>query len=469
MRERRWYQIECAKYTAEHECAGIFMDKRLGKIIAAFDWAITHQLKNILVVAPLSATPGWLDDAEADGLKAVLLHGTQNDRSGLFLRALDERVGDEPIFFIINPQGLYHVGARTGTGKPQPTELALMPWDGIIWDETVALKNPKAQITKVAHALAAKVSYRCGLSGEYAPEGIEDSFEQMRWIFGTFMGFRNYYKWRHQHFDNFGYDWVLKSGSRAMLKQAIHDRCYVLSRSDAGMREVKTFERRWCDLPQKVRKAYDQVERFMEMPYGDEGETIETKYGLVSHTWLSQVAGGFPPIADLHSPHKVNLLLELLELYKHEPVVVIFRFNAEIEGVAQALKRKGIVFSTITGATAPADRRERQHLFQAGKLRAFLLQIKVAKYGLTLSRSSTMIRYSLSDPWDDISQSMDRIVDPMKKDPLAYIDLCTRNTTDEDRLDALGEKGIDARYYMNRFRDLFLERKMLKEQLANSA
>jgi hypothetical protein len=87
----------------------------------------------------------------------------------------------------------------------------------------------------------------------------------------------------------------------------------------------------------------------------------------------------------------------------------------------------------------------------------------VAKYGLTLSRSSTMFRFSLSDPWDDISQSMDRIVDVGKTDPLAYIDVVAKDTVDEDRLNALGDKGVDSRYYMRKFEENFAQRRRLKE------
>lgn len=499
MRERRWYQKDCAEYSACHPCAGIFMDKRLGKIAASFDWAIHHKLRNILVVAPKSAIPGWLDDGEADELNVIHLDGSKRDRIKAFLDAAEaDGLGDAdvPTFYITNSEGTFSPAGRRvvcetcggsgnqGTnlsgqrnpcsgcggqgrlrpGQPIPTEIALLPWDGIIWDETVHIRNPKAQVTQVAHAVFGRIQYRCGLSGEFAPEGIENCFEQMRWIFGSFMGYRNYYRWRHAFFDNAGYDWALKPGARQTIRDAIHQRCYVLSRADAGLKEVKNFERRWCDLPQKVRQAYDHAERYFELPYDNDGAPVETKYGVVSKTWLSQVAGGYPPDHnDLHSDHKLRLLLELMEVYKHEPLVILFRFNAELKAVAEAFKRKGIVFAYIIGETPVEERRRRQHLLQSGKLAAMLLQIKVAKYGLTLSRSSTMVRYSLTDPWDDISQSMDRIVDPMKPDPLGYIDLCARDTVDEDRLNALGDKNVDSRYYLRAFKDNYQQRKKLKE------
>jgi hypothetical protein len=490
MRVRRWYQRECARYCASHPHAGIFMDKRLGKVISSFDWALSHRRRNVLIIAPLSATTGWLDDAEIEAVRAVLLHGgNQEARQEQLADAIERRDAEapnEPIFTIINPEGIYLPAGRkipctacnghpiqcpvcSGTGRvrrgePIPTALVQMPFDAVIWDETVSLKNPKAQINTVAHDVFASYTHRLGLSGEYAPEGIQDSFEQMRWIFGRFMGFRNYWKWRHHYFSNAGYDWFLKPGARQDIKDAIHQRCYVLHRKDAGITEVRAFERRWCELPQKVRKAYDDAEKYFELPYADNDAKVETKYGLVSKTWLSQVAGGYPPgYSVLHSPHKTNVIFELYETYKYEPVVILFRFNSELLAVEAALQRRKIVCTHIIGATPPAERRKRMHAFQAGKIWAILLQIKVAKYGLTLSRSSTMFRFSLSDPWDDISQSMDRIVDVGKTDPLAYIDVVAKDTVDEDRLNALGDKGVDSRYYMRKFEENFAQRRRLKE------
>ena len=80
---------------------------------------------------------------------------------------------------------------------------------------------------------------------------------------------------------------------------------------------------------------------------------------------------------------------------------------------------------------------------------------------MDLSRASTMIRYSLPERYEDLSQDQDRIVHPTKdmvSEPLLYIDLVCKDTVDEDVLMASRDKSVDARYFMSKIIDNYRAR-----------
>lgn len=459
---------------------GFFMDKRLGKIRVASTWAIRRGARRILVSAPLSAIPDWQDELERDGYSSCFLYGTAGERLNTLIANSNF---DGARFFLINPQGLYTAASRSGS-KATPSEIARMPWDAVLWDESTNLKNPQSQLNEIAHLCFYRPDMlRAILSGEPAPEGPQDLFEQMRWLNGgVWMGHSNFWKWRVENFSQSGYEWFCKKGRLSFIKEAVNARAFTLSRKDAGVAHAPPYyEKRWVKLPDSIREHYDNAELNFELPQQLQtqlqreaaeadavggGEAIETKvseavrpretkYAVVVDNWLAQLCGGYPKdFPNLHSDHKLHILLDiLLEEMPKEQIVVAFRYNSELHAAAAALAKHKSVFSILTGATAPAERRNVQHAFQAGKLRWILGQIRVLQFGIDLSAARTMVRYSLPPNYEIISQSKDRIVHVTKTDPVSYIDLVVRDSVDEDTISALGDKAITARFFMNKMQE----------------
>lgn len=516
------HQQKALLWAQGRQTCGFLMDMRLGKCLVALRWALGTGSKKILVVAPLSACPGWLGEIEEEGFQGNFLYGTRNQRIEILTIAGISPAADEhPQIYLVNPEGLFIAKGRKlkcrvcggvgqinsvppeerkvcttcdGTGfspekGPQPTPIAELPWDCIILDESPVIKNPKSQINHICQEYLSNVPFRAILTGEVAPEGPKDIFEQMRFISpkGSFMGYRKFWPWRDSIFNNIGYDYFLKPGKMAEIKTAMHARCFTMTRKEAGMGETKVFEKRWCELPPKIRKAYESAERNFEIPQDlfididpDLGGGLpkpevaatplenfraiqqmgETKWMIVVFNWLAQMAGGYPAkFPQLHSPHKLRLLEELLtgEL-RNEHTVVSFRFNAELDAAAALLGKKRISYGILRGSVTPEGRRKLQDSFKAGKTQHILGQVKVLKYGIDLSAADTMIRYSLPLPWEEITQPMHRIMHPTKREALLYIDLLCRNTIDEDISCAVGEKGITARFFMKQIQANFAAR-----------
>lgn len=469
MRDPLPHQPPMLRYMESHRAAaGLMVDKRLGKTYCGSYWARYHDAKKTLVVAPISAIPGWLDETEKD--REDLAWDLTNPHN---LKEWVKFNGDLPgRFFITNPQGIFTAGRGA---DPSPREVLGFPWDAVIWDETVTLKNPQSQINKIAKDYLSYVPMRCGLSGEYAPEGPLDVFEQMVWIFGSFMGHQNFWEWRNEFFDQLLYEFFPKKGKLNEIKHTVTERAFVLSRKDAGIKDHAFYEPRYCTLPATIRAAYDQAERLFAVPASVQGASDGagsldprpirfTSYSPVVRNWLCQLTGGRPKaFPDLHSDHKMNLLWETIREYGNKQLVVSFRHNAEMDAAHTMLSQKGVKAEKVWGDLDASQRRQMSHDFDAKKFQVQLKQAKV-HFGMDLSAADIMIRYSLPEAFNDISQDRDRIVSPLKQRPLTYIDLVTRDSVDEDLMAAANiEKHSTARFFMDKLNISFWKRTGRKE------
>jgi SNF2 family DNA or RNA helicase len=323
-------------------------------------------------------------------------------------------------------------------------------------------------VNRIAQGELARARYRCVLTGDIAPEGPQDIFEQIKFVYGHFMGRRKFWPWRDEHFRKMGYEWLPLPGHYQSIKEALHARSYTLTRKDAGIKEQKTFERRFCDLPKDLARAYTECERHYRLPpatpfasthafkaYGN-----ETKYAVAVASWLAQLAGGYVKgREDLDSPHKMMLLAELLlGEYRHEKVVVTFRFNRELEAAGLFLEKNKINHAVIRGGVSLAQRADIQDRFRRSGLDVLLMQVKAVKHGADLSAADTMIRYSLPYNYDDVAQPADRIFHPAKDNVLHYIDLVARRTVDEDIVEVAQDKTVTARFFMEKLTSRLIDR-----------
>jgi SNF2 family DNA or RNA helicase len=133
-----------------------------------------------------------------------------------------------------------------------------------------------------------------------------------------------------------------------------------------------------------------------------------------------------------------------------EQVVVWFAFNRELARVWQALKKAGVEATWVAGEVGMDERRRRAGLFQEGKRRVMLAQIKCARMGVDLSAADTEIYFSNSWSFEDRKQSEDRIEHPNKKATLLVIDLVTEGTVDEDVVETMKERRADTAWFVSK-------------------
>jgi len=414
---------------------------RLGKSFCLIRWAQRRAADGRkLVVAPLSVLPGWVEELAAEGLPSVLLVGSSKRK----LELLDSAPSNS--WCLLNPEGLRSC-------RP----LAYQPWTVVALDESTFIKNPTAKITKLCCTAFKDVKDKAILTGEPRPESDLEVVPQMLFLNGSFMGCDTFWKWRHRHAYQAGFEWRLRRESKERFDRELAKHCFAMTPDEAGIFMPCVRQRRVIELPAAVRGLYNRAIRDWAI-----GEA-ETKWTPVVHSWLQQIASGLIPRqfqSDqlFFSPHKFDELVRLLtgEL-KNEKFVVFFRFNREVALAADRLRRAGVKLHCFTGLSRLRWRHECVRRLRAGRCRGLLLQERCARYGLNLSEADVAIFFDNYPDWETRSQAAARILHPMKKRTSLVLDLVARGTVDEALLQALNEKRRSARALMQRIQQLMKE------------
>lgn len=427
------HQREAVAYAQRVGHPAFLMEMRTGKTLATIEWVRGLELRSVVVVCPSPVVRSWQQELDREG-------ETWLDASGL------------------SPEKKTHLGACVWGGvcrkwllinyeglRVLPI-LANVDWDCAICDESSKFRNPKAQITRLLLRRFRSARHRAILTGTPTPENLLEIYPQMAFLDGHFMGYRDFWKFRTELFEQGwdGYTWKPRPGVRERIKAAIHKRGFVLRRVDvqsggSGREESerKVYQSRFVAMSSFQRKAYRQIER--EFAF----EENSTKWAVTQHLWLSKVAGGFDPEDRLLSDAKCRELVSLLtgEL-QGESVVVWFRFRHELEYAQKALQAARVAVSRIWGGMRPEDRREALEAFDSGISRVLLATVQTGQYGLDCSKADTAIYYS--NDWSCLSrmQSEDRIEHPSKTKQLLIIDLITQGSVDEDVVSILREKKV---------------------------
>ena len=439
MRTLRPYQAEAVEYLLSHRCAALFMEMRLGKTLVVVRALQELDLPGcILVVAPMVGLWAWKRELDLEGIPHVRIQGSRDQRTAL---------AGQQAWNIINYEAL-----RATPG------ILNINWSAIVLDESRRIANPRAQITRLLQKFSNPCTRRILLSGNPAPEGPEEFFEQMRFLFGRFLGCTNFWQFRQAFFAPCGpYEWVPRPTAVSRIKAAVHSSAFMLTRKDAGISTLKIYERRTVQLKKDGRKLYEQILKEFAGSWGN--KDFSTKWVPVQYMWLQQVASGFLG-NDLVESAKFDELVSLLtgELCA-EQVVVWFRFNSGLAEAERRLRKAGVTSGKILGEVVPAEREQRIDAFRAGRIRVLLCQIKAAKEAIDLSVASTAIYFSNSHSLDERVQSEDRILSTQKTDPLLYLDLVTEGTVDEDIVDLLQDKKVEARFFLSSLLKKLLSRR----------
>jgi len=450
-------QRQLVRWARRRSAIPIWMAMRLGKTLSAKRWMDTRPgAHRILVVAPLAAIPGWYTQLTADGVSErsmAVLTGTWRQRE----RAFERGVTDQARWFLINYEGLTLKGRKTKSGKPKavPADIARLPWDGVILDESPKIRNPKANVTRVCLDYLSQARYTACLSGLPNPEGGENFVTQMLFLFGEFMGCRDFWSWRQEHMQPMGGGgWVLKGKTIGPLRAEVKRLSFMMSKKDAGIGSKLIRETRFVALPSAVMREIDRARTHLEV-----GDKL-TNIILESLTWQTQLAGGCYPHDDSfqHSIKTRELVYLATTELAREPLVVAARYTAELEAAILALMKAKISCGLVHGQLK--DNAGTVQAFQRGEFRVLVCQPKVLQMGVDLSRSSTMI--CLSRWWDHEvnAQFEERTEHPAKKEPRLVVDIVARDTVDEDIVLALAEKTATAKMFTRRFLQL-VRRRML--------
>lgn len=424
----------------------LFMEMRLGKTLAAVRtirdiWELDTPC---LVVAPTTVLSSWEMELTKEDECYAVLHGLPKEKRISYARAAFEY--KTRLWLLINYDSL----------RCTP-EITNLDWGAVILDESTAIKNPRAAISKLVTApgVFTSVQHKLVLSGLPSPEGLMDLYQQFKFLHGNFLSCSNFYQFRAMHgliADSFG-GWDLRPASAQLVKKEVHKLGFVLRRFDVQMEGVKIREIREIELEPEQRDLYEIAEDEFVTAVSKDGEIEirETQSALTKSIWMSRIAGGCDASGVMIWPSKIKELLNLLQgELREEAVVIWFRFNSELRACETALTHVKIPVGTLIGEDKREDRTATLDWFRNSRIpgRVLLCQVALAKYGVDCSAADTAIYFSMVYSAEAIAQSEDRILHPMKKAPLLYIYLVASDTIDEDVAYAVDRKITNAREFM---------------------
>jgi SNF2 family DNA or RNA helicase len=304
-----------------------------------------------------------------------------------------------------------------------------------------------------------------------------DIFSQYRFLDSSVFG-TSFYAFRNKYAIMGGFDKHQIVGYREMddLIQKEHSIAYRVTKSEALDLPEQTFENRYIQLSDADRKVYDQLKRdsYAELESGGE---ITAPTVLTKLLRLQQLTGGFLRLDDTDKPKQVNhakldALMEIVNdcVDANQKVVVFARFVAEIDLIADTLRKAGIQFGMIDGRTPNEHRTDRttgQEImsrseivedFQTNpKTTVFLAQIQTAGLGITLHAASIAVFYSLDFNMANYTQATARIHRIGQHHPCTYIPLLVEKSVDEKVMKALATKQDLAKQIVDNWKTVFEE------------
>jgi SNF2 family DNA or RNA helicase len=429
----RPYQETAADFLYEHDRAMILAPVGAGKtaitLTAMRDALQDGVVRRFLVLAPKRVAesvwpaeqPKW-----AQGIAVAVAVGTPAQRTAA-LRSSAQVVA-------------------TNYDNLQWLAKQKLDFDAVVFDELTRLKNPSGVRFKALMTVVDKMTLRWGLTGSFTSNGLEDVFGQCKAVDQSLLG-RSKGAFLQQYFvcmnRDYG-DWVPRPRALESIMARIKPATFVLEPGEYKdkLPPLHVVEMR-CDLPD--REPYERMKRdlVVEFPTAKAvaanagvvtGKLLQMASGFVyqSETVATDVPGKFKTTQTpvWFSPHKFDLLDELLDENQHANTILVYQFVEQLE----ELKRRYPQLVTLDDDRAI----ER---WNAGKVELLAVHPASAGHGLNLQHGgSRMVFVSL--PWslELYEQVIGRLHrSGQRHDVWVYV-LMTNKTMDEKVFTALQDK-----------------------------
>ena len=395
------YQFDAACFMFGRRAAGLFLDPGLGKTSISLA-VINALLKNfigekVLIIAPVRvAHTVWpAECSKWDQFKHLRTSIIGNDESER-IAALKADVD----IYLINPESVAWLQKQYELLKDGKSLsfTSLPKFDVLIIDESTKFKSPRMKTKKnlptrfaAVRKMLPDIERRYILTGTPTPKSLIDLWSQIYILDGgerlgkKISHFRD--RWFNRGFHVGQYH--PKPNAKKEIEAAIADIVLVMDCRDYLDMPELIFNDIWVQLPPKVRKAYNKLERdlFFEMDGGLISELAlnsTSKYGM-----CRQVANGglyverdseLKKYAVTHD-EKLDAVADLHDELGSKPLMVLYLYQHEL---ARLRKRFGKDVPTIAGGVSGKDTERIVADWNAGKSPMIFCQPDAMSHGLNM-------------------------------------------------------------------------------------
>ncbi len=430
------FQAEAFNEVKDEEYFGIFHEQGLGKTKIAIDlalyWLEKEVCQSVVFVTKKSLIENWKNEvvSHTSHFPVVFSSSKKNNYSKFHSPAY---------LFICH----YDLIRNDLEGFKSFCKLRKV---GMILDESVAIKNPKSQVSKAFHELSNNLVRRIIMTGTPVDNRPQDVWSQIFFLDGG--------KNLGKSFDNFKkrYDLKKELNENEVAKLAYKNDLKELQDklSNFSLRETKesaklnlpnkVFERIEVDMDQKQKEIYEKVrkELFVEIMKNGKLEIEEFDFIAVRLLRLIQISS-YPSIYDesyIGEPPKLLALKKIIEgIDEEEKVIIWTNYVKTSEKLFHKFKNKDAV---LLNGTIDLDERNRsiERFKKDTNIKFLIATYGTAKEGLTLTAANHAIFFERNFSLSDYLQAQDRI-HRISQDKISYIyNIYTRESA-EDWLEAL--------------------------------
>lgn len=458
------YQLSAVQFLLDHAAAGVFLSPGLRKtsitLAAIKILQREKQISRVLIIAPLrvcfSVWPKevakWKDFSH---LKVEILHGKDKD----------EALKRDADIYLINPEGLEWLLGVTKTKEPGKkravikydlTRFKQLNADTLVIDEVSKFKHSASDRFQMLKPILPKFARRWGLTGSPASNGLMDLFGVMYVIdLGRALGqFITHYRAAYFTPSGYGgYTWTLQRGAEEAIYDRIGPSVFRLDEADYLKLPQLIENVIKLELPPKVRKMYDELEKEFLLQL-DEGIITAANAGAAS-TKLCQIANGGLFLqqevddegrkasqrewVDLHA-EKTGAVEDLLEEFGGSPAIITYDFEHDR---ARLVKLLGKDTAVIGGGISPKKSDLIVDAWNRGELPYMLGHPASMGHGLNMQDGNAqhVIWHSLTWDYELYDQLIRRLLRSGNKAEKVFVHhLIMKDTVDEAKLLAMRRK-----------------------------
>lgn len=435
-----WYdkllpeQKACADFSLTQSSVCLFCKQRTGKTYITM--AVLEKLgwPNVLVVAPLTT------------VNTVWAKALSNSEYEVVRDLQELKKASKKVALVTHYQAFVKIASK----------LAKFAWEVIVMDESQGLKARNSKQSKAAKRLR-QIGRRIALSGTPIDEGEIDIWAQMRFVEPSVLGDR-WSDFATEYCYQTGYMgkvWKFNPKKKQQFLEVLKPYIYRLDTTFLGLKPIE-FHSVPVHLLGRQRVLYDQMQEKGIVTIGDCAITAPLE--VTARVKLEQMTGGHVLTEDGYpftvGNAKVRKLAWLIPRLK-PPVVVFCQFLHEMPLVGEVLHKTFKRVGYLNGSVKDTDQdKRRTNLiadFQSGLYDALVCQVRTGGVGIDLTRSSSLVFYSLNYSFIDFEQVIYRCYGMNQKDVLKVYFLYAVDSVDEEKLDLIESKKSTAYSIVSHF------------------
>ncbi len=317
----------------------------------------------------------------------------------------------------------------------------------MILDESHFIKGPRAKRSRRMIRVAGRARYRLILSATPITQGIQDLYNQFRFLSERILGYRSFYAFSSNHLEfSRGFPRrVVRAHNVDYLSAKIAPyTCQVTREECAGLPERIYLTHRF-EMTREQRICYEMTKREILDEMSFSGNII-----FLLFIRLQQVLSGLYVSPERRERRIANgrgtaLNGALRSLGTTARTVIWVKFRFEAADVAAELPPEETVM--LSGTVSAEEREAALEAFR-GPCRFLVLNLKLGKYNLDLSCADSVLFYSNSFDYADRirAENLCRRSDGRR---MLFIDLTCRNSIDEKIDSCLRKKSHLVREFRN--------------------